>query len=476
MTLIRPCLLLLLTVAPLAAQALPDDDDPFDERARAEARAAEVEQIQAEFDELFGRAKELYSEIGELGAATEEATRKREQITSTLIRAGAKLFRLSEGYPEAEEWAEDMQTQIDSMRFWVKRFTPIDLTAPEEEGPDEGSDGPVTEEPAPLPTFTVEDLPEGVRPRCFDTAAEARAAAEAAADRGEHGRAFYDLLEVVQYHRIDEATSVTTRQLLEQLRQELVAEELLVYLRDQLGSKDPAVRLFAAREIGVLGEPRSVEPLVRRLREEKHPRVREAILGAFRLTPRRETGRQLARLARERDQTLRLAIIEILSGPVGGRHGALALVDFAADDDPVIWQAALDGIERIGGDAAVGALGAITRNRRNPPKLVHESFHALCRIGTTAAAGELCSFLVKKGRYLYASSDDVVAIGGEAVPALIAALRRGKLRAEANDCLRRISGENMGASVDKWKDWYRQWIRSGRPRLPCYARGMEPWN
>ena len=67
-------------------------------------------------------------------------------------------------------------------------------------------------------------------------------------------------------------------------------------------------------------------------------------------------------------------------------------------------------------------------------------------------------------------------MGDVAVPALVRSLGKTKLRQEANDCLRRISGRDMNAAADRWKGWYHEWVAEGRPTLPRYARGAEPWN
>jgi hypothetical protein len=455
--------LMALTASLHAGEAAPASEDPFDAEASARALATARDLLRTRCEEGIEAALSSFRAVGERGAMSADV--ERAELATHLERTRAALLELAERHPDEEEWAEDRLVELESLAFWLRRMSPLDL-----EDDDEGGSRPAMPAEPEVPVFTLEELPEGVPPPTEASATDALAAARATLEAGELERALYLALEGVRLHTDRDAdTGAALDQLITDLRgrDEL---DLVEWLSGRLEDDDPLWRGFAASELGATGRAEAAEPLARALGREEDETVLARIQAAFARLPRRHAAEELARLRRSRDVETRRRAIVTLGEQVGGNRGALALADLAGDEEPDLMRLALAQIVGIGGSAASRALGETVGDRRSGAKLVLASIESLTRLGGRDAAAALVGLLDRRGKYRHGASDAVVALGGDSIVPLVLALGKGRLRAEATECLQRISGRSYGATPEKWKEWYREWLTEGQPALPCRPR------
>lgn len=417
-----------------------------------EARRLDLrERAQQSADE----ASRLFASLGKGERTDEEKREMRFAIRRHLQVAIPALDELMENHPADEKWAEDLLEEVFAISFWVDRLSPL------EDFEDPSTSGGNREDPAPPRHASAE--------AALEEAVQAQRA-------GDEAEAFYDYVEVVRSSApLQEDQVALAHQRLLDLREELTPAQILSYLKKELKAPDARRRLFAVREMASLRSSRAARPLADALRREEDPRVLEALLEAFGRTQKRATARALERLARHPDRSLRLEVLDALRDGVGGRHGALAAVEFLGDDSPRVVERAISVMTRIGGRGGAEALGRAAAGRRTSSSLVPRLIRALEKVDNETAARMLVPHITSRGRFREAAEDALVRMGEEALLPCMEALDDGRYRPQAHYVLRRITDETIGMTSGKWLDWYRSWKEAGGGSLPCYERGREPW-
>jgi hypothetical protein len=407
--------------------------------------------LKAEAEEHHRVASEAFAALSDEQPDQARTRELQAQAQQHLDEAIQVLDRLIEDYPDEERWAERLLEEVFGLSFWLGRFTIID-------------------------DFDYEALTTVGKPKQLNETAEAAmASAEAAEEAGDTGEAFYQYLDVVAYHGSEDPDQLEqARAKLRRMRQTLETEEILTYLRSVLKSDDPSQRAFAAYEMAALRTSRTAEPLVRALEDEQDAAVQLAILDALGSASKRAAGKYLARIARSKDNDLKLMVLGTLQIGVGGRHGAMCAQEFVTDRLRAVFERAVEAMVGIGGKGGAEALG-LASNQRLPPSRLERVFKALVKVDNGTAAEVLISHCRYKGKNQEAAEDALVAIGEEAIVPCINMIAHPRYRKQVHYVLKRITGETMGLSKDKWLGWYVSWKQAGGGALPQYERGNEPW-
>ncbi len=157
---------------------------------------------------------------------------------------------------------------------------------------------------------------------------------------------------------------------------------------EQLGAADPDQVRGAIEALGLLGDPRAVEPIAERIRRGLPPELLELAISTLTLLGRPEAGPVLFELANHRRAEVRVAAVQAIA-TVRARGADRALAQSLGDADPAVRAAAASGLGELGATGALDAL-FLALDRRVP--------EAAAAIGRLARPAEVDRFLGYLGR------------------------------------------------------------------------------
>lgn len=152
---------------------------------------------------------------------------------------------------------------------------------------------------------------------------------------------------------------------------------------EQLGAQDPDQVRGAIEALGLLGDPRAVEPIAERIRRGLPPELLDVAIGTLTVLGRPEAGPVLFELASHRRAEVRLAAVQGIAA-VQPRGADRALAQALTDSDAAVRSAAATGLGQIGATSALDQL-FLALDRRVP--------EAATAIGQLARPAEVDRFL-----------------------------------------------------------------------------------
>jgi len=212
------------------------------------------------------------------------------------------------------------------------------------------------------------------------------------------------------------------------------------------GEEDPAARARAAEVLGDIGDKKAILPLVSVLNDSS-PLIREQ--AAQSLTKFRSAAVPKLAAAFGEPDTQRKVYATGVLGKIGGKKAIPPLIKALGDVDPDVRCAAAGALTVIGGDA----VSLLIRNLNGKDAKARPlAAAALGRIGDARAAEPLVALFSSDSRVIRdAAAGAVVALGKDAVPAVIKALRQSSRtsRIYAASVLGFLGGREALAALNK---------------------------
>jgi HEAT repeat protein len=212
------------------------------------------------------------------------------------------------------------------------------------------------------------------------------------------------------------------------------------------GEDEPAARARAAEALGDIGDKKAILPLVSVLNDSS-PSIREQAARSL-VRFRSAAVPRLAAALAERDTQRKVYATGVL-GKIGGKKAIPPLVKSLGDVDPDVRCAAAGALTAIGGDAVTLLIKALAGRDEKAKPLAAA---ALGKIGDARAADPLVGLFSSENRQVRdAAAGAVVALGKDAVPAVIKAVRQSSRtsRIYAASVLGFLGGREALAALNK---------------------------
>ncbi|MFN8178773.1 MAG: HEAT repeat domain-containing protein [bacterium] len=226
-------------------------------------------------------------------------------------------------------------------------------------------------------------------------------------------------------------------------------------LHDALTGADPELRARAAKALGRIRDPDSVQPLLERLITDPSPFVRTAVAHSLGRLPTRETIEFLARSLSDPEWWVRLRAVESLGNL--GRPASDTLRAALRDHDPGVAREAARALERIG--AVSDALDALRTKGYEP-----EAAEFLIDVGRAGSLDALLDALLDSDERLMAQVVRILArtgnrAAGTALAELLLRTSDVSLQARVVEALLKIGARGHVREVATLLTSADEWVR-----------------